>query len=733
MKIGFLNPWMLAAENQAFCSLRIAAERIGHQMVHCANSDDIDLHTPAFVLASASTQPKLSDVPHYGVIHEPRDRFLANPKYFENLLTYDGYLTVSDTLQKFLADVTCGIGRLRPIGFYYNTCQWQEASADLDALIARHALRITYFGTNWDKRRESFFRLLSKAEGVEICGPAHSWPQISPNAYGGSIPFDGSGVQRRYATNGIGLCMLSSLHLQDDIISNRIFEITSVGAIALCCDIPWIRNNFGDSVYYFDQDLPDQELCRTILKLRDVIYSNPVVAIEKAKHARQIFESRFTAEIMVESAIKYHTSMCSARASVLQSAEQFYSPFISVITRCGSQPLEYVQRAVQSVANQTYGQFEVLLVRHRNLDVTAVTQPKYPRIRSFQVVDVIGGNRSASLWAGLRLVRGEYFAVLDDDDWWFSTHFEQLFRPLPKSPQEHFFAYSGTIVERRLPSVIEGGAEERREVHSFGITSRESWHAVTSPMASNCFVASTDLLHPELLVDPQMDTAEDSYLVLSLLGQKEPVFSYSATSIFDRVLTNHSEFADHPKRFEDELTLQLRVFGRMRPSLLSNDPWASLAAFWKKRPQPVVSDVVRNARLQGWKQIGGGYDAKKSKVSARSRLLNAKTGAAVVFTPERPWSYGAELFLKRPKRSSSQYLLIAELLVRKGVIGVGVLNTREDDFIFRKSVVESTTAQSIEIPIWEFSEIGRFIVQNWDSPGESNVELLALRVLAEVS
>ena len=37
--------------------------------------------------------------------------------------------------------------------------------------------------------------------------------------------------------------------------------------------------------------------------------------------------------------------------------------------------------------------------------------------------------------------------------------------------------------------------------------------------ASNCFVASQDLLSPALLCDPHMSTAEDSFLILSLVEQ----------------------------------------------------------------------------------------------------------------------------------------------------------------------------------------------------------------------
>lgn len=731
MKIAFLNPWRNAAENQAFSSLRAAALRIGHDMIHCTNSSDVESCSPDFVLASAQTQPKLTDVPHYGVIHAPRDWFLTHRDYFNNLLTYDGYLTISDTLNRFLRDVSYGAGRPRPIGYYYNTCQRQERSADLQSLIDRRALQITYFGTNWDKRHHRFFQILSQSEGVQLCGPGHSWPDISPTGYGGPVDFDGVSVQEKYAANGIGLCMLSDLHVRDDVISNRIFEIASVGAIALCCDMPWIREQFGDSVYYFDQNLNDRDLRRAILKLRDLIYSEPAVAIGKARRAREIFDTKFAAEIMLENAVQYHRTMSADRARIVQSAEQVYSPLISVVLRCGSRPIEYVERAVRSISRQTFGQFEVVLVRHKELDLAPVLDTRFPRIRSFKVVDCAGGNRSVSLWAGLQGVSGEYFSVLDDDDWWFSDHFEQLFQPPPKAPLQGFFSYSGSIAVRRVPDGIDGGGHGRREVHNFGIGSLESSSAVGAAFTVNCFVASSDLLDPDLLVSPGMETAEDTYLILSLLARAPARFSYSATSVYDCSLTDQSGFSEHPKRYEDELTLQLRLFGRHRPPFLPVDAWTSLAEFWTKRGSPERQETGIATPLDNWETVATGYDQTRSKVCRGSHFVDSCAGSAIIRPPVQPWAYGAELFLNPPSRAAREYVLVAKLIVEKGTIGAGVLNLAETDFVGRKELAASAIPQTVEIPIWSFAQAGRFVIQNWETHGQSSVQLLSIRLLAE--
>ncbi len=260
MRIGYLHAWRDSAENQAFQSLAIAGQRIGHTVVHCANSIEVEAAGVDFVLAASASQPKLNDVPTYSVLHQPRDAYLSFRTYFDNVLTYDGYLTISDSIQTFMADLLFAVRRDVGFGFYYNSCQSQAVSADLADLIRRKALRVTYFGTNWDRRRHGLFKRLSKSGAARIFGPETAWAHIDQSAYGGCVPFDGESVQQSYRENGVGLCILSEGHLAEDVISNRIFETTSVGAVAICCDTPWIRKHFGDSVYYIDQHLRDDLL-----------------------------------------------------------------------------------------------------------------------------------------------------------------------------------------------------------------------------------------------------------------------------------------------------------------------------------------------------------------------------------------------------------------------------------------------------------------------------------------
>jgi hypothetical protein len=747
MRIAFLNPWRNAAENQTFHSQRIAAERIGHEMVYCTNSSDIEKTKPDFVLAVASTQAKLNDFPTYGVIHEPRERFFNNRSYFNNLLTYDGYLSISDSLHKFLANLMYGTGRRCDIGFYYVTCQKQDTITDIESLVDRRALKLTYFGTNWDKRRQKFFRLLSAREGLQVFGPAQSWSHIETTAYGGVLPFDGQSVQDCYRRNGIGLCLLSDKHLADDIVSNRVFEIASVGAIAICCDIPWLRKWFGNSIYYVDQRLPDGLLVREIERRVQEIYADPIVAAARARKAKEIFEENFAAERLIGNAVEYHHRTRRARIASTSSVPLTNKPLVSVIVRCGSRPLDLVRRAVSSVSRQSYGRFEIIFVRWQPIDLTEFEASTTPNVERITVVDCLGGNRSAALWCGLNSITGQFFSILDDDDWLFENHFEMLFRP-PESIPPRFFGYSGAIRQLATPKEIEGGGIEVRELSRFGAALGDALAGVG--FMSNCFVASRDLLYPALLEDPKMSTAEDTYLILSLLNQTKPVFSFAATSIHDKSLTDHAIIAGTVERVEDLLTMQLRLFGHYRPHFVTSDGWQSLSAAWQERDAILSLDgipqieeksdrvVMRTAQSALSPYVGmlecitSGFDPNTSGFSGFSRAIEPDVGSAIVEPPVGvPWAFGAMLDVKKPKElDAGEYLLVVELLVEQGEVGIGLLNVSEKEFLYRQSLRAAPKLREIHIPIPDFRTAGRLILQNWEHADPVLARVLSLRILA---
>ena len=757
MRIAFLNPWANASENHAFRSQEIAARRIGHELLHCANSDDLAAAAPDFVLAVSSTQPKLTAFPTYGVIHEPRDRFLGNKEYFQNLLTYDGYVTISDSLVTFLTNLLHGVRRPANIGVYYQTCQENTADPEFLSKLKSGDVKLTYFGTNWDRRRSRFFQLLSDLNGVEIYGPERSWQAINPKAYKGVVPFDGVSVQAKYRENGIGLVLLSDSHLADDVISNRIFEIASVGAVVVACRIPWLERNFGDSVYYFDQNVGARQLLAQLNEILEDIKAHPVDAFNRAQAAQRVFRERFSAEKLLQNAVEYHRSMAPwvSPGAGFSSQTGSTTSLISVVVRCGGRPAEVLRRAVKCVADQTVGRYELILVRYKPIALDAIVSEFSRSIESILVVDCFGGTRSNTLWCGLRQAKGKYFAILDDDDMLMPNHFQGLY-PMAEGPTtENYFGYTGFIQVRLQPgsAVPEGNRSpesmrERRFVAGFGISQCEGFFDQSHFFAPNSFLASTALLDHHLLADPQMATAEDSYLILSLLSKTQAQFNYRATAVHHEA-EDGSGFASSPNRANDVLNgcLRLLPYSRQPPQiadaqdrllerykLVQREQYEHGASSMRYDVQAQGDTMVYHAgdfelswterqflesvpfRLETRDLIAGGVQA------ADCRLLDAGRVAMSITPPPTPWHFAVQIKLRFDPHPDTAYLVEVDCSVTKGTIGFGVAN-KEDDFLYRVAVPSSARRVIVHLPFEDARAVDKIVVQNWESGGEAHVDI----------
>lgn len=553
MKIAYLNPWENAAENQAYKSLAIGAARKGHVLIDCRVSEDVERVKPDFVLSVASSVPKVVDFPSYLTVHEPKRRFLESEFYFRNLLSYDGFLTVSDNLTTFIRNVCFGIGRDEEVGFYFNTPQTTTLRANIAKLGSEDALKVVYLGTNWDRRMPVLFQLLDDQSLMIIHGPRASWEPLHYYSYKGPLPFDGISPQLAYSRAGIGLVLLSEQHLREDIISNRIFEIASVGAVAICPESPWVRKWFGESVLYFDARVQPVDIAAQIISHYKFCLANPAIAQAKADAARVVFEHEFSAERMIANAVAYHH-----RKQELVHEDRPAEPDISVIMRCGGRPLSFVKQAVDSIRSQSLGRFTVILSKFRDVDLSEITSDHSGRIVEFMEVVTEGGTRGATLAAGLKFLRTTYFAILDDDDFWLSNHVESLFSAAQTFDPSFDVVFSGTVAISAEKRQIEQSLRWNRNIYTFGFGPDMSSPAnITAGFSSNCFVARTAVLPTNLEVFSRFNTAEDSLLVALIARRKRPVFSYRATAFFRRGFAGESDWANRKDRGDDELAWAL--------------------------------------------------------------------------------------------------------------------------------------------------------------------------------
>jgi len=83
----------------------------------------------------------------------------------------------------------------------------------------------------------------------------------------------------------------------------------------------------------------------------------------------------------------------------------------------------YLINAIKSVLDQTYKNFEIIVIDDGSVDDTRNIIKKYDEIKYFYVNHV-----------GLENAKGEYIAFLDSDDQWFKNKLEKQIEIMEKFP-----------------------------------------------------------------------------------------------------------------------------------------------------------------------------------------------------------------------------------------------------------------------------------------------------------
>ena len=123
---------------------------------------------------------------------------------------------------------------------------------------------------------------------------------------------------------------------------------------------------------------------------------------------------------------------------------------------------DYIERAINSVLNQTYQNFELIIVDDNNPNTQARFElekkmEKYkdnPKIHYIQHEK--NKNGAAARNTGIKIAKGDYIAFLDDDDFYLPTRLEELSSALEKN-QEYDAAYSNCIIinaNKEITSIV---------------------------------------------------------------------------------------------------------------------------------------------------------------------------------------------------------------------------------------------------------------------------------------
>jgi len=99
------------------------------------------------------------------------------------------------------------------------------------------------------------------------------------------------------------------------------------------------------------------------------------------------------------------------------------APRISVVVPAFNGQSRYLTEAIQSILDQTYPDFELIIVDDASTDQTHDIIPSHPRITCFRRDQ--NGGQAAARNDGAKLAKGEFLAFLDQDDLWEPTFLEE--------------------------------------------------------------------------------------------------------------------------------------------------------------------------------------------------------------------------------------------------------------------------------------------------------------------
>jgi lipopolysaccharide transport system ATP-binding protein len=527
VRIAILNPYEGVAETESVTRIRIGCQRIGVTATECRTSEQANDLRPDLVLSIAHQDAKLTRYPTYGVLTAPVGWYTTR-RFIRNILTYDGYLTVSRFVARWLETLCRSARKNARVGFYANTC---PATEFRERGIAPASL--VYMGTNWDSQSfAELFEGLAGRDYMRIHGPPDRWQHVRPEVFLGRLPFDGESAIAAYRDAGAGLCLHLNDFIVDGLPNNRIFEVTAAGAVAICDANPFCRDNFGDSALYLDHEQAAADVLAQVDRHMEWIAAHPDEALEKARRAHGIFNDRFSLERLLGNVLEFHDAARGYRASLPAAAKP--APAVSVLMPLAGGDGESLVRSLESLERQTVGRVEVIAVFKEGDQAVLAALRAYAGSLPVRHCAVPGEDAGALLWAGLRCIESEYFGVADSGDEWFPEHVAALLgyaaRLRESKGIDARLVYAGNIERGTgpIPELLQDDHALRRSqtlrVGRFSplgidVTLPEILSGKRAPAARCAWLARSDLLDEDILAGPGV-SADPHALLFALLAEK---------------------------------------------------------------------------------------------------------------------------------------------------------------------------------------------------------------------
>jgi glycosyltransferase involved in cell wall biosynthesis len=536
-----------SAEKEFISRSIIALRRLGHQAFHVRTSDEVDKIDPDVVIVTHEFVAKTTDHFTVGLLWSPLEHYSKDQDRIKAIRSWDLIVPINEDVRGFaksLHPASRADEAVSDVSFFPST-QIVEIGIPQQSEVG-----LAYVGAHWDgNRHKQLFEALAPAVDLHVYGPPDKW-QFIPDRYKGDIPFDGESIVSTLNRHGAVLAIHKSTHHLADTPSMRIFEACAAKCLVFTEPMASIKALFGDTLEYIDVTAQPRKIAEHIQNRLAYYNSKRQELKKKIEAAHIIFSQHACLEVLYRDLCTEVKEKKKRRAQTVLCVE---SGSVSIIIRCGSRPLQYLERAIQSLKRQTYPNIGIIISNFGDASGLDEIVKRLREERRFSFVSVIStppnGLRSTTLWAGFRQVKTNFFGVLDDDDEVYSTHIEDLVATLAQHP-ENDVAYSGVVKcqedgtdcnsHPRFHGPDSSGAIERRTLHFFDDFDLDRMLRWDNFIQSNTWLARAEILKDDLLQeDPKLRVMEDIYFYFVACRKAPFVFSGRATAVWNWRMFSH--------------------------------------------------------------------------------------------------------------------------------------------------------------------------------------------------
>jgi len=228
---------------------------------------------------------------------------------------------------------------------------------------------------------------------------------------------------------------------------------------------------------------------------------------------------------------------------------------------------DYIAEAILSMLNQTFQDFELIIVDDASTDNTVEIIKKYqaknPKIKLIQlsVNQNCGGDKCAN--TGLRLARGKYIARMDADDVARPTRFEKQIKFLEENPQVFLVGSNADVINKK------------------GILLGEKKEPLNSDEIYNAYFGFNPLIHPTCTFrrvlkkglpfsyEIKYSANNDYYTFFKLICQGYKFVNLEEKLLKYRIHNHNATFVNMKQKFVNSLKIRLVMVKdhKYRPSI----------------------------------------------------------------------------------------------------------------------------------------------------------------------